>query len=183
MTEQILFKSSEISITTARLEIRGKMYPIAHITSVNSIQQNPDTSKATSTYWTGILFTICSVFGALGHTENLLNTLSNTILFNLLISAPTIWFGWYWRNSQKTIYSIILKTASGETETFRFSDEKFHQNILTALKNAVISQNSINHINNSQLTVVELEKTFNLEDRTPTFSSYYKEISRKLGKK
>ncbi len=164
MTEQILFQTSTLILTTARLEVHGKMYPIAHIMSVQSTQENPDTSKATSTYWAGILFTICSVFGASGHTESLLSTLGSTILFNLLISAPIISFGWYWRNSQKTIYSINLKIASGEVETIRFSDEKFYQNILIALKNAVVSRNSIDRTNTSQLNVAELEKAFSLKD-------------------
>jgi hypothetical protein len=183
MSEQILFTSSTISITTARLEVCGKMYPIAHITSVKNIQQSPDTSKATSTYWAGIFFTICSVFGALGHTENFLNTLGSTIIFNLLISAPTICIGWYWKDSQKTIYSIIFKTASGERETITFSDEKFYQNILTILKNAIVTQNSTQTISNIQSNVVELEKIFSLEDKSPTFNDYYKELSRRLGKK
>jgi hypothetical protein len=160
MIEQTLFRSSEITVTTARLEVYGKMYLIAHITSIDSTEQKPDISKATSAYRIGILLTICSVVGASAHTDGILNTLGSTILFNLFIAAPTIAISRYYRDNQKTIYSIILKTASGETETLRTADEQTFASIQTALKNAIISQNSSQYSVDSQTAATKLEKIF-----------------------
>jgi hypothetical protein len=162
MTEQILYRGSQINVTTARLELYGKMYPIAHITSIDSKEQKPDISAATSAYRIGIFLTICSVFGALGHIDGFFNALGSTIVFNLFIAAPTIAISRFCRDNQKTIYSIILKTASGETETLRTTDEQTFISIQTALKNAIISQSSNQNSVSSQPAVVELEKIFNL---------------------
>jgi hypothetical protein len=159
MTEQILYRGTAIDITTAKLEIYGKMYSIAHITSIESTQKNPDTSKANSIYWTGIFLTICSVFGALGHTDGILNSLGNTILFNLLIATPMIAISDFYRNRQKTTYCINFKTTSGETENLTTNDEQTFKSIQGALKNAIIFQNSTSNI---QPMKVELEKMLTL---------------------
>ena len=53
----------------------------------------------------------------------------------ILIAIGVVW----WR-SQKTTYNVVLSSASGETDAFTSTDEKYVDNLVSALNDAIISR-------------------------------------------
>jgi hypothetical protein len=140
MQEQILFSNSAIKVTNAKLELSGKMYPIAHIAAVKTTKQEPETGKASAWYILGILLTVISVFGAASNAADIPTRILQTAEFNLFIAAPIIGISRFLISRKQTIFTIKITMSSGETESIDSTDIQTIQSIKNAIDLAITSK-------------------------------------------
>lgn len=135
MPEEItIYQDQTIHITNLRAVIDGKTYPIANITSVGTLQQNPNGILPMVLIFGGIAALLISV-------PTLLNarTWDNNypaLTFGILMLIPGIAI---LRNSKPT-YILQLATAAGEVKAMQSTDRDHIAKLTEALNQAIIQR-------------------------------------------
>ena len=139
MEETTFFNESGLTVTNSRFVVPGQTYAMSGVTSIRT-EEYPPPRK-----WPSIITGI-GVLLVLGGKDTIIVAL-------ILIAIGVMW----WR-SQKTTYNIVLSSASGETDAFTSTDEKYVDNLVSALNDAIISrgQNGICACNRHQRNLLQV---------------------------
>ena len=121
MEETTFFNEGGLTVTNSRFVVPGQTYAMSGVTSIRTEEYPP------SRKWP-IIITGLGVLLVLGGKDTIIAAL-------ILIAIGVVW----WR-SQKTTYRIVLSSASGETDAFTSADEKYVDNLVNALNDAIVSR-------------------------------------------
>ncbi len=119
MEEKDFFNSENVSVTNARFIVRGQTYAMSGITSVKSFQDDPSRAGPIIMGIVGLLALVAGDGG---------------VVIGLIFIACAI----LWWISQKKKFSVLLNTASGETEALTSHDRRFISRVVDALNEAII---------------------------------------------
>lgn len=125
MEEETFFNDGGLTVTNSRFIVPGQTYTMSGVTSIRAEQYTP------SRKWPMIVMG----FGVVG----LFSAVDEGIgagLFGLAIIA----IGVAWWRSKKTIYTVVLSSASGESDAFSSADEEFIDGVVSALNDAIVSR-------------------------------------------
>lgn len=121
MEETTFFNDGGLTVTNSRFVVPGQTYAMSGVTSIRTEEYPP------SRKWPSII-TGLGLLLVLGGKDTIIAAL-------ILIAIGVVW----WR-SQKTTYRIVLSSASGETDAFTSADEKYVDNLVNALNDAIVSR-------------------------------------------
>ena len=121
MEETTFFNDGGLTVTNSRFVVPGQTYAMSGVTSIRTEEYPP------SRKWPSII-TGLGLLLVLGGKDTIIAAL-------ILIAIGVVW----WR-SQKTTYRIVLSSASGETDAFTSTDEKYVDNLVNALNDAIVSR-------------------------------------------
>jgi hypothetical protein len=121
MEETTFFNEGGLTVTNSRFVVPGQTYAMSGVTSIRTEEYPP------SRKWPGII-TGLGVLLLLGGKDTIIGAL-------ILIAIGVVW----WR-SQKTTYTVVLSSASGETDAFTSTDEEYVRNLVNALNDAIVSR-------------------------------------------
>ena len=124
-TETTFFQDANITITNARFIVGSQTFAMRGITSVQSIEVEPNYTGVTT------LLSLSGIVGLLAFTNSLA----------ILAVACTIVFaiGAWWASSLKTSYAVVLRTAGGEVRAYESKDASQIGRIMKALNDSIIS--------------------------------------------
>ena len=122
MSEQTYFNEGNVSVTIARFVVSGQTYAMNGVTSVRELSHPP------SRKWPIIMCLIGILGLAVGGSEGLIPAI--------------VWLGVgiFWLVRQKSKYTVLLSSASGESEALTSKDEGFITRIVEALNEAIIAR-------------------------------------------
>jgi len=123
MEEKTFFNEGGITVTNSRFMVPGQTYTMSGVTSIRAEQYTP------SRKWPLIVMVlgVAVLFGGVD-TDAILACL-------VLLAIGAVW----WR-SKKTTYTVVLSSASGESDAFSSTDEGFIDSIVSALNDAIVSR-------------------------------------------
>ena len=128
MDEKKFFEDSGVTVTNARFIVSDQTYAMSGITSVKSFRQDP---SRTGPLVCGIvgLFLMLDGLPSGGGAGN-----GTVVLFGLILlaGAGIYWFG------QKTEFSVLLTTASGEVKALDSRDGAFISRVVGALNDSIV---------------------------------------------
>ena len=75
----------------------------------------------------GLMFLLVALFGSFSFSG---------MIFGALIAAA----GGFWWTKQKTTYSVVLSTASGDAEAYSSKDSDFIFRVVDALNEAIVAR-------------------------------------------
>jgi hypothetical protein len=128
--EKIYYQSQNVLITSTRAEMAGKTFVMSNITSVNLATISPSTGCATLLFVLGASMLVGGIFEFVrGNTDLIVISIVGLILSLL---------GYFWVKSLKTEYAVNLSSASGETRIMQSTNKKQIEDIVAAIKQAVI---------------------------------------------
>ncbi len=114
--EKVFFENRGVKVTNSRFITFGKTHSLSGITAVSSQYISP------SRKWPIIL-------GVIG-----LALFAWKWFLALIIIALAV----FWWISQKTIYQVVLSSASGESDALSDKDQGFILNVVDALNEAIV---------------------------------------------
>lgn len=124
MSEQTFLNEGGITVTNSRFIANGQTYAMSGITSVKSFK-HPTSIKGPI-----ILFAIGFLIFIGGQGS------AGSILTGLLFFASAI----AWLVLNKPLFSVMLSSASGETEAYSSKNENFILNVVNAINEAIIAR-------------------------------------------
>ena len=119
MEEKNFFNSGNVSVTNARFIVHGQTYALSGITSVKSYQHDPSRKGPVIGGIVGLLALAAGDWG---------------VAIGLIFIACAI----LWWILDKKKFSVLLNTASGETEALTSHNSRFISQIVDALNEAII---------------------------------------------
>ena len=125
--EKVLLDEDGIKVTTARFMVKDHTYSMAGITSVKTGVEHP--SKI------GPFVTIA--FGGLGLISSL-NDHSGSALGLGAMGLAMLAVGIAWLRSKRPEYTVVLTSASGETEPYDSEDDVFVERIVKEINDAIV---------------------------------------------
>ena len=122
MEEQTFLSERGVTITNTRLIVPGETYAMSGVTSVTTLKHKP------SRWGPGVLIGlgVMALFGASA------SAITTAVVFLAM--------GVGWWLLQKPTYSVVLKTASGETEALSSKDEAFIARVVNAVNESIVSR-------------------------------------------
>lgn len=117
--EKVFLNEGGVSVSNSRMTYQGQMYAMSGVTSVKTYEAVPSKKGP-------IILIIIGLFMMAGG--------KNTIVVSLLLLAGGI----AWWVMAKSIYSVLLTTASGEAKAYSSKDKDFVSKIVGALNDAII---------------------------------------------
>nr|QNO44992.1 hypothetical protein EEEAIAPH_00012 [Methanosarcinales archaeon ANME-2c ERB4] len=117
-------------MTNSRFIVPGQTYTMGGVTSIRAEQYTP------SRKWPMIVMG----FGGVGLFSIVDEGIGAGSLGPAIIAIAIIAIGAAWWRSKKTIYTVVLSSASGESDAFSSTDEAFIDSIVSALNDAVVSR-------------------------------------------
>ena len=119
MEEKVFFNARNVNVTNARFIAQGQTYAMSGITSIKSYQQDPSRVSPI------VVFLIGGVFAIAGGVATFIG-------LGIIALAIVMWA------SQKKTFSVLLNTASGESEALTSDDSRFISQVVEALNEAII---------------------------------------------
>ena len=119
MEEIVFFNEDRVIVTNARFIARGQTYAIRNITSVKFSQKTPNRTPAVVIGMIGV--SLCEI-------KNEWIPIGVVILFVAILIAIL----------QKTEYSVILTTSSGEATALTSEKRTYVENVVHALNDSII---------------------------------------------
>ena len=120
MDEKTFLDESGVSVSNARFVSRGQTYAMSGITSVKSFEQPPSRTGPSVVAFIGV----AGLFFGTGFEK----------LYALVFLAAAA----AWWIKQKSEYSVLLNTASGEAKALTSKDGDFIFRVVTAMNNAIV---------------------------------------------
>ncbi len=117
--EQVFFDEMGVSVTSARMMYEGQTYAMSGVTSVKSYEKQPSRKGP-------IILILIGLLALAGGKEG--------IIIALLCLAGGI----FWWVKQKSEYSVLLTSASGEMKAYTSTDGNIVQKIVNAVNDAIV---------------------------------------------
>lgn len=142
LTEELIYRDSEVSVTTKRLMFYATTYALRNITSVRTKFTPVDRSLPVSAIALGVLIGIGStvlIIVALNSPIPKVDA-TNSIQIGALgfaISVAVIICGVWWFMSLKTRYHAIVVTSSGEEHQISSYDQRYIRNVVNCINEAI----------------------------------------------
>lgn len=122
MSEQNYFDQGSVRVTSARFVVNGTTYPINSIASVRASESKPIPLTA--------IILIMIGFGILlGGQASL-----------LFFGALAIGLGILWIVKKAKVYSVVLRTSSGESQVLESKDKAHVLSVVEALNTAIVAR-------------------------------------------
>lgn len=118
VAEQTFFEYEDVKVTSARFLTGGQTYAMSNVTSVKSFVQKP------KRFWP-ILFLIVGVIAAFAAQS----PVPGIILALICVAVLFL---------QKTLYHVMLSTASGETSALKTKQKDYLDKVVGALNQAIV---------------------------------------------
>ncbi|NOU46184.1 MAG: hypothetical protein HOO86_03880 [Bacteroidales bacterium] len=115
--EKVFLDERGIKVTSARFISLGKTHSIAGVTEVSTFIHRPERKYPIIVAAIGIILLLFKVY----------------VFGVVLIAAGVAW--WI---IQKNEYSVMLSSASGNSDAFRDKDEAFIDRVVAALNDAIV---------------------------------------------
>ncbi len=115
--ERIYYNADAIKVTNSRFMVPGKTYSIRNVTSVEFLRKRPSLKGPIITIILGMVIFVASTVYQVG----------------LLVSAA----GVLWLLLRKTVYIVVLASASAETEALTSTDKDLVMRVVAALNDAI----------------------------------------------
>ena len=117
--EKNFFNQGGVSVSNSRMMYGGQTYAMSDITSVKSFEKTPSRIVP-------IILIIVGLFGLAAGKDGIIVAL-------LLIGG-----GIAWLIAQKSDYSVLLTSASGEVKAYTSKDKDFVGKIINAVNEAIV---------------------------------------------
>lgn len=121
MSEQTFFQNGGVTVTTSRFIVPGQMYTMNGVTSIRSIVIPPSRRGP-------IILAVIGFFCLLAG--------KSAILVGLLMIGGAI----FWWTRQKSDFTVVLNSASGEARALTSTDGTFIDRVVDALHQAVAAR-------------------------------------------
>lgn len=118
MSETVFFQDAGVTVTNSRFMVNGQMHAMANITSVRRYVQQPNR------LWP-ILMLLVGFF---------MMASKDSLVMGLIVLAIAA----AWLFLQKSVHSVMLSTAAGESQALSDTDSARITNIIDALNNAIV---------------------------------------------
>lgn len=129
MTEETtIHQDQAITITTTRIVVQNKTYPINNITSVGI-------NKTEASNLAPLLFIIIGGFTILYSFTNITENFGKLFIGILMVAA-----GIGITRTLKPTYNLTLSTAAGEVRAFESQDQAYIQKLNEAINQAIIQR-------------------------------------------
>lgn len=129
--EKTYYQSTNVLITSTRVEMAGKTFVMSNITSVSLATIPPSSGCATLLLGMGVIMLLIGLIGVMGGD---FDSLVISVVGVAILGLP----GLLWLRSLKTEYAVNLSSASGETRAMQSGDRKQIEEIVAAIKEAII---------------------------------------------
>ncbi|EOW9276587.1 DUF6232 family protein, partial [Vibrio cholerae] len=117
MEEKIFFESNDVKVTNSRFITGNQTYAMSNVTSVKPHKQSPNRMPWIFALFMGVFFILIKSyligFGLIG--------LAIFVLYN-----------------QKPLYTVILKTSSGENRALHTNEQEYLNQVINALNEAIV---------------------------------------------
>ncbi len=120
MEEKVFLNEGGISVTSARFVVPSQTYAMSGVTSVKSYEEKPSRKGPVTLIVIGILLML--VVG------------QGTIFVGVLFLAA----GLAWWFLEKSVYHVVLSSASGEAKALSSKDGSWINRVVQALNNAIV---------------------------------------------
>lgn len=117
--EQVFFNDGGVSVSNSRMMYQGKTYAMSGVTSVKSWEKTPSRKGPIILIVIGVLLLAAGKSAIIG-----------AVLF--------IGGGIAWWVSQKSEFSVMLTSASGEMQAYTSKDGAFVSKIVNAVNDAIV---------------------------------------------
>ncbi len=124
--EKVFFGSGDVFVSNARIVAGSQTYAMSSITSVKASVESPSLKGPL------ILGAITAVM--LMSAFNARAGSGASLVVAIVLFAATI----YWFCSMKATYTIVLRFASNETDTFKTHDRSIAEDVVRALNSAIV---------------------------------------------
>jgi len=124
VSDEPLFVEGGVTVTKTRFVTREETYAMSGITSVASRRDDPNRVSPIMVIVLGIIL----IIGGLGE--------SGLMVAGVIIAA----LGVVWYRSLKTKFVIVLRTPGGEVKALESRNERWVENVLKALNDAIIAR-------------------------------------------
>jgi ethanolamine utilization microcompartment shell protein EutS len=120
--EQTFLNEDNVTITNSRFIVPGQTYTVNTITSVKNLEISPSRKGPI-------------ILGAIGILCLLPGETGTIVLGVLLLACAIAWFV-----MQKSTYTVVLSSASGEIEAISTKDFDFASRIIKGLNDAIVAR-------------------------------------------
>lgn len=118
MDENVVYENGNVKVTNARFVVDGQTYAMNGVTSVRRFEKSPARGLPIGVGIIGIV------------------AMSGSVIVGLLLLAAAIGI-WV---SQKTEFSVLLSSASGEARALSSKDRSYIDQVVEALNTAIIQR-------------------------------------------
>lgn len=125
-TERTYFQQGDVTVTSARFIVRSQTFAMRNITSVQTVEIEPDSTHP------GYLIILGCAIAVIGFGNS---SISAGIL-GLVIAVA----GGYWSWQQKSTFSVVLTTAGGEVSAYTSQNHTFIATIVEALNLSIVER-------------------------------------------
>ncbi len=139
ITEETIYSDRGVSVTTARIMIRGTTYAVRNITSVEMISVPPIRRGPVALMVVGILGLL--ILGTMLSEDAPVRVQDMLIL--AVVCAVTAGAGGWWAYMLKSDYYVVLSSASGEIRALTSKDPKYIERIIAAINEAIVRHVSV----------------------------------------
>jgi Family of unknown function (DUF6232) len=127
--EREYYRSADVLVTNARVELRGRTFAMANVTAVNMVtMRSPLRGFPLGIFLGGGLFTLTGLL-AISHEGGAI-----LLAIGLVIATA----GYAWWKAFKPSYSLNLSSTSGESRAMQSDNKKEIEQIVAAIKQAMI---------------------------------------------
>lgn len=133
--ETTYYQSGSVLITSTRAEMAGRTFVMSNITSV-SLVEIPPTPGCIIALLLGLSAGV--VLAVLGFVTILISGISTSTASLIFLGVFFALFAFLWLRSLKTEYAVNLMSASGENRVVQSTDRKRIEEIVSAVKQAII---------------------------------------------
>lgn len=131
--ETIFFENAEVFVSDKRVQIRGRTYALANITSVSSRAIEPDTSDVTVAYVFALLVLAAGLVAAVALYWYVLPPM-------WAVAALFIMLGRWKMDSVKIYYAVRIGTAGSEVDALSSLDQDYICTVTAAVNRAIVSR-------------------------------------------
>ena len=131
--EPVIYQDKNVTITTSRVTFADKTYALANITSVG-------TSKDTASQLLAWTLIFLGGGSALLFTVMWQNMPPNTTCAVGSLICFVVGLLMYRSQSKKTVYTVMLGSASGETQAMESPSEAYIHKVAQAIRDAIVQR-------------------------------------------
>ncbi|AEG13638.1 MULTISPECIES: DUF6232 family protein [Shewanella] len=117
MEEIIFFEYDDVKVTNARFLTNNQTYAMSNVTSVKPHKEDPNRLAGIIAIIVGLIF-----------------IMNESYLVGFIIIPLAV----YIMSKQKTIYTVILKTSSGENRALQTYQQEYLNQVIDALNKAIV---------------------------------------------
>jgi len=125
-TERTYFQQGDVTVTSARFIVGSQTFAMRNITSVQTVETEPDSP------YPGYLMMLGGAL-AIGGFAN--SSITAGILGVVIAAA-----GGYWSWQQTSTFSVVLTTAAGEVSAYTSQNRKFIAATVEALNLSIVER-------------------------------------------